>query len=77
MAAGLNGMPRRTALALATCSLPSWRVGGMMAAVGGTIMFISVVIFFVNLVMTIVAGDRASAEDIPFTVTIQAPAAAG
>jgi heme/copper-type cytochrome/quinol oxidase subunit 1 len=49
----------------------------MMAAVGATIMFISVVIFFVNLVMTIVAGDRASAEEIPFTVTIQVPAAAG
>jgi cytochrome c oxidase subunit I len=77
MAGGMNGMPRRTALAIATYDLPSWRLGGIMAAIGGTIMFISVLLFFVNLVMTIAAGESAAPGDIPFTATIQSPADSG
>jgi heme/copper-type cytochrome/quinol oxidase subunit 1 len=70
-------MPRRTALSIATYGLPSWWLAGIMAAIGGTIMFTSVLLFFVNLVMTIAAGEHAAAEDISLTVTIQAPAIGG
>jgi len=45
----------------------------IMAAIGGTIVLISVVISFVKLVMTLEAGEHADAEDIPFSVTIQTP----
>ncbi len=70
-------MPRQRALAIATYGPPSWRLNGIMAAIGGTIMFISVVLFLVNLVITMAAGERLAAEDIPFTATIQAPADTG
>ncbi len=48
-----------------------------MAAIGGTIMFISAMLFFLVVVMTIVAGERGAREDVPFTVTAQAPALSG
>jgi hypothetical protein len=31
---------------------------GIMAAVGGTIMFASVILFFVNLLMTVATGEK-------------------
>ncbi|MFZ0890625.1 MAG: cbb3-type cytochrome c oxidase subunit I [Candidatus Binataceae bacterium] len=77
MMGGLEGMPRRTDLALATYSLPGWRVAGAMTGVGGTIMFISAMLFFLELVMTVFAGEKTAPTDIPFTATIRAPEKAG
>ncbi|HUA34804.1 MAG TPA: cbb3-type cytochrome c oxidase subunit I [Candidatus Binataceae bacterium] len=77
MYGGLHGMPRRTALALSTYDQPAWHAAGAMAAIGGTIMFISAMLFFLVLVMTIVAGERGAREDVPFTATVQAPALSG
>lgn len=48
-----------------------------MTAAGGTLMFLSIALFFVVLVMTIVAGERKPVADIPFTETVAAPATAG
>ncbi len=76
-AGGLQGMPRRTDLSDATYNLPSWRIPGIMAAVGGSLMFVSVLLFFVVIVMTIFAGRRNRTLDIPFTETVQPPAAGG
>jgi len=76
-AGGLQGMPRRTDFSDASYNLPSWRIPGIITAVGGSLMFVSVVLFFVVMVMTIVAGKRKQTEDIPFTATVQAPAASG
>lgn len=77
MVGGLRGMPRRTPLALAAYSLPGWRIPGILIAAGGTIMFASAVMFYVVLVMTAVAGEKAAPFDVPLTGTITAPAAAG
>jgi cytochrome c oxidase subunit I len=77
MAGGLEGMPRRTAISIATYSLPSWRIPGIMAAVGGTIMFVSMALFFLLLVATIFGRTSAEMIDIPFTETVQAPAEDG
>ncbi len=76
-AGGLHGMPRRTDLSHASYNLPSWRIPGIVAAVGGSLMFVSVVLFFVVVTMTIFAGKRNRTLDIPFTETVQAPAASG
>ncbi len=77
MAGGLQGMPRRTDLSDASYNLPSWRIPGMMTAVGGSLMFVSVMLFFAVIVMTIFAGKRSQMQDIPFTETVQAPDASG
>ncbi len=77
IAGGLYGMPRRTALALATYGLPQWRVPGIVAAVGGSMMFLGVILFFVVLVATLAGQKSTVAADIPFTETVTAPAGAG
>ncbi|SRR5579885_1883135 len=77
MMGGMEGMPRRTQLALASYNLPAWHIPGIMAAIGGTIMFVSVALFFVNLVMTVAAGEEAAQGDVPFTETVQPPAQTG
>jgi len=76
-AGGLQGMPRRTDLSDATYNLPSWRIPGIVTAVGGSLMFVSMVLFFVVMVMTIFAGKRSRTLDIPFTETVQTPPAGG
>jgi cytochrome c oxidase subunit I len=77
MAGGLSGMPRRTDFSDATYYIASWKVPGMMTAVGGSLMFVSAALFFFVLVMTMVAGQKTQAADIPFTETFQAPATTG
>jgi len=74
---GLEGMPRRTALSIATYSLPSWRIPGLLAAAGGTIMFASVILFFFVLVATILSRGTVQIADIPFTETVQTPSEDG
>ena len=76
-AGGLQGMPRRTDLSDATYNLPSWRIPGIVTAVGGSLMFVSMVLFFVVMVMTIFAGKKNRTLDIPFTETVQTPPARG
>lgn len=77
IAGGLAGMPRRTALSQASYGLPSWKIPGLMAATGGTMMFISAMLFFLVLLMTIFAGKEIPQGDVPFTETVAAPATAG
>jgi cytochrome c oxidase subunit I len=77
MAGGMAGMPRRTDISDALYNLPSWRIPGIMAAIGGSMMVLAALLFFFILVMTIFAGAGAPARDVPFTSTVQAPAASG
>lgn len=75
---GLAGMPRRTFLAEATYSSPAWKLPGILTAVGGTLMFIGVMLFFVVIGLTIVAGRKgAGPRDIPVSGTLTAPARSG
>jgi cytochrome c oxidase subunit 1 len=71
-------MPRRTFRVAATYSNPAWDFGGMLTGIGGTLMFFGIAQFFVVIVMTALAGSRASSpRDIPITETLTAPAATG
>jgi cytochrome c oxidase subunit I len=75
---GLAGMPRRTAIAVATYGpLPGWRLDGILTAIGGTLMFLGAIGFFVVLAMTVLFGKARAIDDIPFTVTFEPPAEAG
>jgi cytochrome c oxidase subunit I len=77
MAGGMEGMPRRTDMVHATYGLASWKIPGIMAGVGGSLMFASAMLFFFILLMTIFAGKKTPARDIPFTATVQPPSTIG
>ncbi len=78
ISAGLEGMPRRLFRAQATYSNPEWQLGGILTGIGGTIMFLGIMTFFVVIGMTIIAGERgAQPKDIPISRTLLAPARSG
>ena len=78
ISAGLEGMPRRTYMAQATYYNPAWRLGGILTGIGGTLMFIGIICFFIVIGMTIVAGKRGQGPvDIPVSATLTAPARHG
>jgi len=75
---GLAGMPRRTFLAEASYGSEAWRLPGILTGVGGTLMFVGVMLFFVVIGLTVVAGRKgAEPTDIPVSDTLTAPAKSG
>lgn len=75
---GLHGMPRRTFMAEANYRSPAWELPGILTGIGGTMMFIGVMLFFAVIGLTIVLGRREGApQDIPVSVTLTAPAKDG
>jgi cytochrome c oxidase subunit I len=78
ISAGLEGMPRRIFRAQATYDNPAWDLGGILTGVGGTLMFIGVMLFFLTIGLTIVAGRKGEGpKDIPIAETLTAPSTAG
>jgi cytochrome c oxidase subunit I len=78
VSAGLEGMPRRLFRAGATYDNPAWDFGGILTGIGGTLMFIALLIFFVVMLVTIFAGKKGGAPtDIPWSETLTAPATSG
>jgi len=78
ISAGLAGMPRRIFRVAATYDSPAWDLGGKLTAIGGTLMFFAIMMFFVDIGMTIAAGRRgAHPVDVPFAETLHAPATSG
>lgn len=80
ISAGLEGMPRRIFRAGATYDSPAWDLGGALTGIGGTIMFIGLFLFFVIILVTVVAGKkdvRAVPSDIPWSETLAPPATTG
>ncbi len=75
---GLEGMPRRTFMAGATYRNPAWHLPGIYTGIGGTLMFIGALMFFIVLLGTIFFGARRTEQvDIPFTETVSGPATSG
>jgi cytochrome c oxidase subunit 1 len=78
ISAGLEGMPRRTFLAEATYVRPEWHLGGLLTGIGGTAMFVGIVLFFVVIGMTVLTGGRERVPaDVPWSETLTAPKASG
>lgn len=74
ISAGLEGMPRRIYRAQATYTNEAWDLGGALTAVGGTLMFIGILVFFVVVVMTILRGKKGDVpSDIPWSETLSPP----
>ena len=78
ISAGLEGMPRRIFRAEATYDSPAWDLGGALTGIGGTLMFLGILIFFVVIGVTVVAGRRDEApDDVPWSTTLTAPSLRG
>ncbi|ARA91984.1 MAG: cytochrome C oxidase subunit I [Bacteroidetes bacterium] len=76
--AGLEGMPRRIYRAQAAYTSPDWNLGGTLTGIGGTMMFIGILLFFVVIGMTLVAGKKENTVlDIPWSETLKAPTLSG
>jgi len=70
---GLRGMPRRTMISQASYFQPEWQSLLPWVAVGGTLLFISGILYLLNLLLTVTAG-RASAPAVPeFAESAAAP----
>jgi cytochrome c oxidase subunit 1 len=78
ISAGLEGMPRRIFRVAASYDNPAWDLGGMLTAVGGTLMFLGIMLFFADIGMTILAGKRGEPPaDVPVSETLTVPARTG
>jgi cytochrome c oxidase subunit 1 len=75
---GLQGMPRRTFMAEATYATGGWGLAGVLTAVGGSLMTIGALLFFVVIVGTILVGRKGEGpKEIPWSETLTAPARSG
>jgi cytochrome c oxidase subunit 1 len=61
---GLLGAPRRTMLGVAidNYGTSEWRIPQLMVGIGGMVLFVSAVLFFVQIVMTLRSKQRAEVE---------------
>jgi cytochrome c oxidase subunit 1 len=76
---GLEGMPRRTLIVEAPYFKESWELAGILTGVGGTLMFVSGVLFVAVIAGTALFGEEAEDDEleIPFTTTIEGPSPSG
>jgi cytochrome c oxidase subunit 1 len=72
---GLMGMPRRTMIGASTyLSLqPDWHADLPLVGLGGTLLFISALFYFVNMGMTVVASRQPAAVEIPTATAVNGP----
>ena len=78
ISAGLEGMPRRIYRAQATYNDPAWDLGGTLTGIGGTMMFVAVMLFFIVIGLTITVGRKGEGPaDVPVSETLTAPSRVG
>ncbi|MGK2963828.1 MAG: cbb3-type cytochrome c oxidase subunit I [Gemmatimonadaceae bacterium] len=78
ISAGIEGMPRRIYRAKAAYDNPAWDLGGILTGVGGTMMFLGIIMFFLVIAVTVLAGrKRAEVVDVPTSETLTAPSLDG
>jgi cytochrome c oxidase subunit 1 len=75
---GLRGMPRRSFVAEAGYTAEGWGLAGALTAIGGSLMVLSVLMFFFVIAMTLLVGARGDGpRDIPVSESLTAPARTG
>jgi cytochrome c oxidase subunit 1 len=71
--AGLVGVPRRVFMPAANYAIPGSGLPLGMGAIGGVVLFVSAVLFFVNVVMTLAASKEPSREEMPVAEALSGP----
>jgi cytochrome c oxidase subunit I len=57
-ALGLMGMPRRSMISAAPYVQPEWKMDLALTGIGGSILFLSALLYFLNIVLTMVASRQ-------------------
>jgi cytochrome c oxidase subunit I len=70
---GLRGMPRRTMIGQVSYMQAEWKTLLPLVGIGGTLLFLSGVLYFLNIVLTAVASRRAPQPALEFAETISGP----
>lgn len=70
---GLMGMPRRTMIGAAPYVQPEWQAVLPLVAVGGSILFVSALLYFANMLLTVVASRTPYEADVPFAEALSGP----
>lgn len=71
--AGLLGVPRRVFMPAANYAIPGSGLPLGVGAIGGVILFVSGLLFFVNVVLTLVASKEPSREEMPVAEALSGP----
>ena len=56
---GLRGMPRRTTIGHAAYMQSDWKTLLPLVGIGGSLMFLSMLVYFLNMVLTVTVSRRA------------------
>ncbi|NWG21823.1 MAG: b(o/a)3-type cytochrome-c oxidase subunit 1 [Chloroflexi bacterium] len=70
---GLMSMPRRTAIGAANYMQPEWQPLLPFVMIGALIMFVSAILYYLNMIMTITAGKKEAVPMAPFARAISGP----
>ncbi|MBI2456301.1 MAG: cbb3-type cytochrome c oxidase subunit I, partial [candidate division NC10 bacterium] len=70
---GLMGMPRRTMIGAASYLLPQWKSLLLLVAVGGTILFVSALFYFLNMGLTVLASREPAPAMPAFAEALSGP----
>jgi cytochrome c oxidase subunit 1 len=70
---GLMGMPRRTMIGAAPYVQPEWQAALALVGIGGTILFVSAMLYFANMLLTAVASREPAAVEVPFAQALSGP----
>ena len=70
---GLMGMPRRTMIGAAAYVQPEWKPVLPLVAVGGTILTLSALLYFANLVLTLLASRAPHPHELAFAEAMSGP----
>jgi cytochrome c oxidase subunit 1 len=71
---GLESMPRRTMIDSATYSLPGWDLANWLTGIGGVIMTVSGILFFIVIVGTLFfSAPLTEPIEVPVTETMRGP----
>ena len=70
---GMMGMPRRTPIGIAPYIQAEWKPVLPLVAIGGTILFVSSMLYFAILLLTVFRGTRQDAAPVPFAEAMSGP----
>jgi cytochrome c oxidase subunit 1 len=70
---GLRGMPRRTMIGHITYMQPEWKTLLPLVGVGGALLFVSALLYFLNMVLTVTASRRLAQPALEFAEAVSGP----
>jgi cytochrome c oxidase subunit 1 len=70
---GLRGMPRRTMIGHASYVQADWKALLPLVGIGGAILFVSALLYFLNMALTVTAGRRAPQPALEFAEALSGP----